>query len=416
MSVNVKELRRLYEADCADERKARPNRKPQGAKFLSELTEGLDSGEIKPTDFSIRGLMEEFICDAETGAPIGREIVDSWNPKRGGASDGENLTKLVEGGAVTSAMFANITGQIIYNATLESYQSEDFVFTAEIPTVDTQFSGERVAGIGGIGNQAEVVPEGALYPMVGVTEDYIDTPATTKRGMILPLTKEAAFFDRTGLLIARASEVGLYLGINKEIRAIDCTIDENTTVHRYNRKQRGAVATYGDNSGNHDWDNLQASNALVNWVQVDNADQLLYTILDPNTGLPIVITGRTKLVVSRGLLKTAQYIQRAGSLTIVNPGFATSGNPTETNAPNIVPEYEILTSRLLATRQAATSSWYYGAPDKAFRYMQNWPLTVVEAPANSEMEFQQDIAMRWKASERGQYATFDPRYIVKCTA
>ena len=37
----------------------------------------------------------------------------------------------------------------------------------------------------------------------------------------------------------------------------------------------------------------------------------------------------------------------------------------------------------------------------AFAYMENWPITVVQAPANSEAEFNQDIVARFKASERG---------------
>ena len=415
MALDTKKLRRLYESAVKDELREQPNSRPSGEAFFTELKEGFDKGEIKPEDFSIRGLMEEFITDS-SGRPCGREILDSWNPMHGGDAKHESLTQLVEGGTVQASNFSNITGQIVYNKTLESYNNEEFVFSKTIPTVPTQFNGERIAGIGGMGDQAEVVPEAGQYPMVGVSEDWIDTPATVKRGLILPLTKEAAFFDRTGLILKRCAEVGEYLGINKELRAVDCVIDENTTTHRYNRKNRGPVATYGDNSGNHDWDNLQASNALANWVNVDNVDQLLYTILDPNTGLPIIITGKMRLIVGRGLIRTAEQIQKATSLEIINPGFATSGNPSKMNTVNNVPSFEILTSRYLAYRQATTTSWYYGAPDQAFCYMENFPMTVVEAPANSEMEFNQDIVMRWKASERGQFATVEPRKMAKATA
>jgi len=413
MTINVKKMRRSYEADIADERKA--NKPLRAARFMESLEEEFTAKRIKPDEFSIRDLMENFIF-TDSGKPCGREIVDSWNPKHGGGSDGHSLTKLVEGGAVMASAFSNITGQIVFNATLQSYENEDFVFTKEIPTTSTQFSGERIPGIGGIGDKAEVVGEGQLYPMVGVTEDFIDTPQTTKRGLILPLTKEAAFFDRTGLLLQRCAQVGLYLGINKEKRAIDCVIDENTTVHRYNRKLRGVVATYNDNTGAHDWDNLQASNALVNWTNVDNVDQLLYAILDPNTGEPIIITGKMQLIVARGLVKTAEYILHSTQIVQQTAGFATTGNLTAQWAPNVVPQFEIKSSRMLNTRMAAATAWYYGSINQAFQYMQNWPLTTVEAPSNSEMEFTQDIVMRWKASERGQYAVTDPRYIAKSTA
>ena len=41
--------------------------------------------------------------------------------------------------------------------------------------------------------------------------------------------------------------------------------------------------------------------------------------------------------------------------------------------------------------------------------MENWPITVVQAPTNSEAEFSQDIVVRFKASERGAAAIIEPR-------
>ena len=59
---------------------------------------------------------------------------------------------------------------------------------------------------------------------MGFGEDYIDTPQTTKRGFIVPVTKEAIFFDRTHLILQRAAEVGEVLGLNKEKRLLDLLI------------------------------------------------------------------------------------------------------------------------------------------------------------------------------------------------
>ncbi len=65
---------------------------------------------------------------------------------------------------------------------------------------------------------------------------------------------------------------------------------------------------------------------------------------------------------------------------------------------------------------AATTWWFLGDFRKAFADKENWPITVTQAPANSEAEFSQDIVLRFKASERGAAAVLNPRYIVKCTA
>jgi hypothetical protein len=399
MPINIAKLRRLKEA-------AEQDRTPE--RFTDELATAFEKKEIKPSDFSIREVFEQFL-------PDGRELVNSWNPRSGGS--GVSLATILENDAVKTAAFSNISGQIVYNAILESFMMEEFVFSRMIPTVSTQFSGEKIAGIGGMGDKAEVVDEGHAYPMAGLNEDWIRTPETKKRGLIIPLTKEAAFFDRTGELIGRCSEVGEYLGLNKEKRAIDCVIDENTTTHRYNRKDAGAIATYGNNSGTHDWDNLEATNALVDWTDVDNAEQLLNAILDPNTGEPIVIGGRRMLIVTKSLETTAGRIRNATEVVTHVGGYATSGNLTEMKTGNPVGgKFEVVTSRLLAPRLATDTSWFYGDPTKAFAYMQNWPLSVVQAPANSELEFTNDIAMRWKSSERGTFATKEPRYMVTCTA
>ena len=48
--------------------------------------------------------------------------------------------------------------------------------------------------------------------------------------------------------------------------------------------------------------------------------------------------------------------------------------------------------------------------------MENWGITVTQAPQNSEAEFTQDIMIRFKASERGAAATLEPRYVVKNSA
>ncbi len=406
MPVNTKGLRRQLEAALKD-------RTPE--RFDSLLTESLESKALKPADFSIRELMENFIFDSH-GNPCGREIVDSWNPRQGGG-EGINLTKLMESDAVNTAFFSNIMGQIVYTETMAAYRAEDFVFSAMIPTVSTPFNGEKIAGVAGLGDKAEVVDELGEYPTVGTNEDWLQTPITTKRGLIVPVSKEAAYFDRTGQVLERCREVGQSLGLNKEKRAIDAVIDENSTRHRYNRKNNGAVATYGNNSGTHDWDNLEASNALVDWTDVDNLMQLFWSMRDPNTGEPIVIEGQMKLICTRQLQMTALRIRNATEVNHVTPGYATSANPIETRGGNPVGgQFEVVTSRLLADRLATDTDWFMGDPAGAVRYMENWPMTVVQAPANSEVEFSRDIPFRWKASERGQYFVREPRLMAKSTA
>lgn len=367
-----------------------------------EFSDALHKGAIKSHEFSIRDLFESLVTD-------GREMVESWNP-RFGPDSGASLIEAA--GAITSSDFSSITGQIVYSRMMEDLMPEDFPFQALIPTQSTQFSGEKIPGIAGLGDQAEVVAENEEFPLVGTGEDYIETPATTKRGFIVPITKEALFFDRTGMVLQKAGAVGESLRLNKEKRAIDCLIDENTTTHRY--KWRGT--TYATYQTTTPWDNTTASNALVDWTDIDNANQTLNGITDPNTGEPVMVEADT-LICTKSLEEIASRIRNATEITVVTAGFATTGNPTQTRLANPMGgKFTVLSTRLLAARLATDTSWFYGNPRKAFVYMENWGITVTQAPAGNSDDFNRDIVTKFKCSERGQYATIEPRVMSTSTA
>ena len=384
-AINYKDLRDL-------------NEKLGPQKACRHLKEALVNGDLKPSDFSIRELFETQVED-------GRELVESFNPGKPGQD-----VLLEAGGAVNTAHFSNIYKQIAYSSVLEAFQDEEYVFSKLIPTQPTQFDGERIPGMSKIGDEAEIVEEGQPYPIAGVSEDYIDTPTPVKRGLEVDVTKEAIFFDRTGLLLTRCKDVGLWLGLNKEKRAIDCLIDENTTAHRY--KWRGT--TYASYQTTTPWDNVTATATLVDWTDLDEAEQTLAAILDPFTGEPIVSTP-TDLVVTRQNLWTAQRIVNATEITVVTAGYATSGNPTETRAANPVRRVNIHSSQQLAARMATDTTWYYGAIAKYAKYMENWGLQVLQSDANSEVGFTRDIVARYRADERGAYVVVQPRVMNKST-
>jgi len=392
-AIKGRELRKMYEGLGARE-------------TVSLLREGFEAREFIPDDFSLRELAEHLV-------PDGREWISMMNPRH----SGDGLLQEAAG-VVDTAAFANITGQIVYSAMLERFQSPQFVFTPLVRNVPTQFSGEKIPGIGGIGDMAAIVPEGKPYPQVGLTEDWINTPQTFKRGNIIPITKEAIFFDRTNQILDEARKIGEYLGYNKETRIIDAFVDEGSTVHRYNWRN-SIYATYQATTP---WLNLKASNALLDWTNLDAVEQLFNNMVDPNTGLPILVMAQ-HLVVTPQLAHVAARILNATSISLQSTGFATMGALTATHAPNPVGNsqafsapYKLITSRILPTRMATDTSWFLGDIGKTVQYMENFPLAVQQAPSNSEPEFTADIVMRFKASERGAAAVVEPRATVKSTA
>lgn len=383
MTLKYRELKRRYELDGAEQ-------------TVSHLSEALEAGHLQPEDFSIRDLAEALV-------PDGREWVRMLDPRSAGS-----VSVLEAGDGVDVTAFLNITGQVIYSKIMEAYTQEAFVVSKLVDTIPTRLDGEKIPGISRLSDQVDEVGPGMPYPHLGFGEDYIETPSTTKRGFIVPVTKEAIFFDRTHLILSRASEVGEILGLNKEKRLIDLVVGATN-----NYKWKGtAYDTYQASSP---WVNYASSNELVDWTNVDVAEQLFAEILDPNTGEPVLIRGATVLVTPAYRL-AAHRIFNAAQLM-----FTADGSGTTTVAANPLSNYRVYDSQLVYRRIVATGAapsdakkwWFLGDFRRAFAYMENWPITVTQAPVGSEAEFNNDIVLRFKASERGAAAVLNPRYVVK---
>ena len=385
MTLNYRELKRRYDLDGAD-------------RTVQHLSESLREGHLRPEDFSIRDLAEVLV-------PEGRQWVRMLDPRSGG-----NVSVMEAGEGVDVSAFFNVAGQVIYSKILDSYTQEAFVVSKLVQTIPTRMDGEKIPGITRVGDSVDEVGPGMPYPHLGFGEDYIETPSTSKRGFIVPVTKEAIFFDRTHLILSRASEVGEVLGLNKEKRLIDTAIGITNT---YNAN--GFTSnTYLTSGG---WINELSGNELVDWVNVDSAEQLFAEMSDPHTGEPVLVHGTTVLVMP-AYRHAAHRVFNAAELT-----YTSAGSETATTVANPLGNYRVEESRLAYRRIVASGVaaaeakkwWFVGDFSKAFAYMENWPITVTQAPLGSEAEFNNDIVLRFKASERGAAAVLNPRFMVKCT-
>jgi hypothetical protein len=384
-AIKYRELKQMYD-------------KLGRAECVSHLGEALQQGHLKPEDFSIRELAE---------VTVGPERVRQMDPRYGG---GVELLEAGEGVDVTA--FSNITGQVVRSKVLEGYTQEAFVVSKLIDTIPTRLDGERIPGIGRVKDEIAEVRPGMPYPSLGFSEDYIETPQTTKRGFIVPVTKETIFFDRTHLVLQRAAEVGEILGLNKEKRVIDLLIG---AANNYKWKGTG-YDTYYTAAQGAPWANV-IEEELLDWTDVDAAEQLFADTLDPNTGEPVLISATTVLVMP-AYRHAAHRVFNAAEIT-----YTAVDGETATTAANPLGNYRVVESRLAYRRIVASGVaaadakkwWFIGDFKKAFAYMENWPITVTQSPPNSEAEFNQDIVVRFKASERGAAAVINPRYAVKST-
>lgn len=384
-AIKYRELKRRYELDG-------PGR------TVAHLSEALAEGHLRAEDFSIRDLAEGLV-------PHGHEWVRMMDPRSAGS-----VPLLESGDGVDVTAFLNVTGQVVYSKVMEAYTQEAFVVSKLVDTIPTRLDGEKIPGVARVEEAVSEIAPGMPYPSLGFGEDYIETPSTTKHGFIVPVTKEAIFFDRTHLVLSRAAEVGEILGLNKEKRLIDVVIGATN-----NYKWRGTTYDTYQTSG--PWVNVKSGNELIDWTDVDAAEQLFADILDPNTGEPVLIQANTVLVMP-AYRHAAHRVFNAASID-----YTADGAETTTTAANPLGNYRVEESRLAYRRvmasgvsaEEAKKWWFLGDFKKAFAYMENWPITVTQSPRNSEAEFNNDIVLRFKASERGAAAVLNPRYVVKST-
>lgn len=382
-------------------------------RFYEDLWESLRAGEIDTLrECSIRACFEQFVEG-------GRELVETFRP--GYHASGRGINLLEAGDAITTTAFSNITGQIVYSEVLDIFDAPDFLASRVASTVPTQFSGEKIPGVSELGDVTEKIGEGQPYPRAGVSEQFIETPETDKHGVIVPVTKEAIFFDRTGVLIERANKVSESLAIRKEKRVLDTVLGITTS---YRRNGTSAQATYANTHTEGDFDNLIASNGLSDWTNIEAALNAFDDITDPETGEPVMIRSR-QLIVPTALLGTAARILEATQLeehtSLGTDGGSGStrtvgGNPLNSAAFKRGHNWELLSSQYVKDRTSSTTTWFLGDFSGAFAYYENWPVSVVQAPPNSHDEFHRDIVSQFKVSERGTPVVKEPRKALKNTA
>lgn len=374
------ELRRLYEAAV------RANAYAQFcADFQTQLQE--DAAQLGDR-YSVRQLFEQFV-------PDGREAVNMLRPSSGGGYQIQESAELVD-----TSQFANIIGQVVYTATLNGFNMPGLVGDQLVETIQTQFSGERIPGVGRVGDDLDVVNEGQPYPNAVMGEEYVDTPETIKRGLILNITREAIYFDRTGVLLSEANKVGERVAVNREKRILDVVTGISTV---FRRNGAAAVATYDSVN--------QLSNTLADWTSIDSVQQKFNVMTDPVTGEPIAIDV-TQILVPKALETLAGRIINA---SMTRQGSNTGNNQTYVNGSSVAGNKQVISGQYVRQRTSSDSTWFAGDFKKAFVYMQNWPLTVTQSDENSEVGFTRDIVLRLKASERGAAGVRERLYAAKCT-
>lgn len=387
--VDARELRKMW-----DDSSYGPERVQRELRESLEEGRSGKAGALKFDHFSIRDLFEHMV-------PDGREVLDAMSYRRSGG--GQRLREAVQ--AVDTSAFSAILDPIVHSRVLERYNAPTLIWPQLCETIPTtKLKGQRIPGVGGIGDQAEVITEGDPYPVFGVNQQYVDTAPLEKRGGEVRVTREIMIEDDTAKVGRECAALGDYMGINKEKRVIDVALG---VVNNYNRNGT-ASNTYQASTP---WINYDATNALTDYTSIDRARRMFQNMTDPNTGEPIDLEA-SKLIVPQALEIQANVIIRAQSIEKVDN--TVSATTIRTLSGNPLPAgLSVLTSPYIFIRGGSSTRWWFGDPSRAVAYMEAWSIETDQIGAGSELNFHNDIITCWKASEMGRAQMLEPRRLTR---
>lgn len=365
--------------------------------------------QAKPEDFSIQDLAY---------AIGGREFLESFNP----GHDSPDAVDLLEAGpGIDPTRFAatNLltlaTGAMVEAKVLDQYEVEMLMVDQLVTTVPTRKSGERMIGTYGFASTDgdKTRKPGQPHPRAQFGDKTVDTPETVEKALACEVTKEAVFFDLTREVLDRAGEVGEALAYGKLKDVLDVVVG-STNPYVYNEVGYNTYQTSAP------WINVIADNPLVNYADLDEVNNLFNNMTHPETGRHIrVRRPGQKLTILHDPARTTLWD------TVLDAASVETGSGTivHTPAPRIArrSEYNIIDSidmrdRLIAAGVDATKAldyWFMGDFQRAFVWMENWPITVKRASLNEYVMLDRGLVAAFFANHRGVAAVKEPRLVVK---
>lgn len=379
-----------------------------------EMAIGIDQGTLDTREFGLRDIFESLVEN-------GDEIVRRFDPRQ--PKSQIDIAEAADGWDSTA--FSYLTSRIVFSQIRDSYMDPTFTLSNIIPNMPSRLKEERMPGLSAPFDEfADPVSEKMPIPPISIDDDEISSHETEKRAGILSITREAIFFDRTNMLATAGQRTGAALGLRKEKRLASTVFGLTSYTANPGKTYIYKGTAYAPYQTSTPWINSQTSNELIAWDDIDEALQLLMEMKDPVRAEAMFIAPK-HLLVMPAKMKVAQTILTATTVQSIPYGGTsgtTRGNVTiSPNPVNGIESYSsiIAYNEIVASGVAAATAkkyWLLGDLAKAFTYVENYPITVTQAPTNSEAEFTHDIVARFKVSERGVPCVVEPRAVVRAYA
>jgi|GEM_PF-496452 hypothetical protein len=457
---NIRKTRQLYESYVGEDRS-----RPRGRHaFVTQIRHWLGLCDRHGNNYrdprsgnrivrEAQMAPEEFDLSELGAAMVGPEFKSFFDPSNPGSLSGvasyrllaesqfgEDPRALLEatGVGVDVSSFADInawtgvTGGLIERKILEAFQSPKFIADELMPPEPTRVAeGQKVIGASRLGDQAEERQPGEPHRRTQFGERYVTLAKTRENALAVDVTKEAVFFDLTGQIMERAASVGEWIAYRKELDVIDAFIGVTTqSGGKYQFVYKGVAANTYATSRTNGYLNQQ-SNVLNDWQALQNSWLLFVRMQDPETSTRI-LTAPDAIVVNPGNLATAELILGATETERRTAGAATQstaatlqiartpGSPFAKRVTKLIwsPLIEQRctdASGLNLSQTDATNLWFHFEYGRPFRYMQNWPLNVMQAPSTNYDMIDRGLVASYFANERGMPSVWSPWHIVKNT-
>lgn len=332
------------------------------------------------------------------------------------------------------SMFPNISTYntailgLLEAKTIESYNRPEFKADEFFETDPTRRRSERWGGVSLPGDSAVIREPGDQHARIQLSERYVTTRDTQNYGLGIDVTYEAEFFDYFKQLMAQADKLGYSMALKKEKRCMSVVLGVVST-YTYDGNTSATYATSGS------WVNKLTGNELTDYTKLNAALQLFTGMTDQETGQPIEVIPKDIYVMPD---------HWATALNVLYPSAIwrfTGADPAATNFPAVGTSGPNPMSGVLAPRmiggptwpylynlaQAANSGdapglalsasdagklWLLGDFKRAFKYVENFPLTITRITNNQNYEMaDRRLTLSIFADEMGTPEVFDPRYV-----
>lgn len=335
---------------------------------------------LRPEEVSFRGLWEALVGPVD-------ETLDLAISQRTGFR--------VTEAAVDSNAFADISGVVLAAKVIEGYNAAARIGDDLVTVVPSRRKAERYPGYTAL-EKPKLVHEATDYEEMGFHDKYMTSEAF-KKGRLLNVTEEAILFDEVGQVLLRAGQIGEKAAYEREEVILNGFQDVALNVFRpqgvaealYRLVGTATAPTITDLNGN----------ALVDWLNIDAADQVFAAMTDEN-GDRILIEP-DMLVVPRGLQQVARRIVNATEIR------QTAGVGGQVIFANPVTGLQVRSSALLTG-----THWWYGQPNRQFIWQQIWPIQVLRATLPEDQHVR-DIVVSFKVRSYGGIAAIDDKYVVR---